>query len=99
MAKKPETYFKVSAILWRSIKWPDADHFSRQDGLTAGDLRKAFVELNPDWKPRNVGLLLSKTGWLREVRLCYGKDFMPKACHRGQFGPPDSAALKIWRGL
>ena len=99
MAKKPEIYFKVGAILWRSIKWPDADRLSRQDGLTVGDLRKAFVALNPDWKPEYVGVGLSRTGWLKEVRLCYGKNFMPKACGKQQFGPADTTALKIWRGL
>lgn len=99
MTAKPETYFKVSAILWRSIRWPDADHLSRQDKVTVGDLRKAFVALNPDWRPEHVGVGLSRAGWLREVRLCYGKDFRPRACGRQQLGPPDSAGLKIWRGL
>jgi len=46
-----------------------------------------------------VGIELSGNGWLREVRLCYGRDFMPKACERGKLGAPDSAPLKIWRGL
>lgn len=99
MAKRPETYFKVGAILWRSIRWPDADYLSRQQGLTAGDLRKAFVARNPGWKSEYVGVELSRTGWLREIRLCYGRHFMPQACAGWQFGPPDSASLKIWRGL
>lgn len=99
MTGKPETYFRVSAILWRSVRWPDADRLSRQDKLTVGDLRMAFIRLNPDWRPEYIGVGLSRTGWLREVRLCYGKDFMPRTCGRQQFGPPDSTALKIWRGL
>ncbi|HKT85689.1 MAG TPA: ribonuclease T [Novosphingobium sp.] len=99
MTGKPETYFKVGSILWRSIRWPDADHLSRQDKLTVGDFRRAFITLNPAWKPGYVGVGLSRAGWLREVRLCYGKDFTPKACGRQQFGPADSAGLKIWRGL
>lgn len=99
MTGKPETYFKVSAILWRSIRWPDADRLSRQDKLTVGDFRKAFIALNPDWRPEYVGMGLSRAGWLREVRLCYGRNFMPRACDRQQLGPPDSADLKIWRGL
>lgn len=99
MTSKPDKYFKVSAILWRSIRWPDADLLSRKEGLTAGDLRRAFVARNPGWAPEYVGIELSRTGWLREVRLCYGKDFMPRRCNRAQFGPSDSASLKIWRGL
>jgi len=99
MTKRPETYFKVSAILWRSIRWPDADHLSRKRDLTAGDLREAFVRLNPDWKPGQVGIETSRTGWLKGVRLCYGLDFMPRNCPRFTIGPPYAAPLKIWRGL
>lgn len=91
--------FRHRGILWRSLRWPDADRLSRQDSLTAGDLRREFVLANPDWKPEQVGLVLGNAGWLREVHLCYGRDFMPAACSRGALGPPDSASLKIWRGL
>jgi ribonuclease T2 len=99
MTRRPEQYFRVSAILWRSLRWPDLDRLSRNPNLTAGDLRRAFVAGNPDWRPRQVGLLLSRTGWLREVRLCYGRDFMPADCERRALGPADAAPLKIWRGL
>ena len=97
--RTPESYLRVSAILWRSLAWPDADRLSRQEGLNAGDLRRAFATANPDWRPEMIGLDLSRGGWLREVRLCYSRRYMPEACPRGRFGPPDSAVLKIWRGL
>ncbi len=99
MSKTPEGYYRVSAILWNALRWPDADRLSRQDGLTTGDFRKAFVASNPDWRASQVGILLSRNGWLKELRLCYGRDFMPTDCDRRSFGPADSAALKIWRGL
>lgn len=99
MVKTPEAYFRVSGILWRSLRWPDADRLSRRDGLTVGDLRRTFVLANRDWKPEQVGVVLSRNGWLRELRLCYSRRFMPTACPRGSLGPPDSAPLKIWRGL
>ena len=99
MARKPETYFRVAGILWRSIRWPDADQLSRQQGLTAGDLRREIAQANRGWKPGQIGLLTSRAGWLREVRLCYGRDFMPAACDRRDLGPRDGASLKIWRGL
>jgi ribonuclease T2 len=44
-------------------------------------------------------LQVSKTGWLREVRLCYSRRFLPKRCDRTKFGPADNTPLKIWRGL
>lgn len=99
MVKTPEAYFRVSAILWRSLRWPDADHLSRRKGLTVGDLRQEFLAENPGWRREQVGVLLSRNGWLRELRLCYGRDFLPAACPRASFGPRDAAPLKIWRGL
>ncbi len=99
MVATPEAYFRVSGILWHSLRWPDADRLSRQEGLTAGDFRRAFVAANPDWRADQVGIVLSRNGWLKELRLCYGRDFMPTRCDRRSFGPRDGAALKIWRGL
>lgn len=99
MTRTPEAYFRTASILWRSLRWPDADRLSRKDGLTVGDLREAFVLANPEWRREMIGVELSRNGWLRELRLCYGRRFMPEACPRGALGPADSAALKIWRGL
>ena len=99
MAKTPATYFKVSAILWNSLRWPDADHLSRQKELTAGDFREAFLALNAGWRRDAIGIQLSRQGWLREVYLCYGKDFRPARCANRQFGPRDTTPMKIWRGL
>jgi ribonuclease T2 len=99
MVRAPAAYYRVSAILWQSVRWPDADRLSRRRDLTVGDFRRAFVEANPDWRENQVGLVLSRNGWLREVRLCYGRDFRPAACERRAYGPGDGASLKIWRGL
>ncbi|MEO6092923.1 MAG: ribonuclease T [Novosphingobium sp.] len=99
MADSPERYWRVSGILWRSLRWPDVDRLARQPALTAGDFRQVFVEANPDWKPRQVGLFASDNGWLREVYLCYGSDFMPADCPRARLGPDDTTPLKIWRGF
>ena len=99
MARKPETYFKVTRILWDSIRFPDADRLSRDEGLTAGILRDAFLRANPEWPRRAIGLDINRRGWLQELRLCYGKDFLPKACDSRRFGPKDAQKIKIWRGL
>jgi ribonuclease T2 len=99
MAKTPDQYFKVSSILWRSIRWPDADRLSRQQGLTAGDLRRAFMTANQAWRADQIGIDMSRNGWLREVRLCYSKRFLPTRCDRRRLGASDTAPLKIWRGL
>ncbi|ANU06815.1 ribonuclease T2 family protein [Paraurantiacibacter namhicola] len=96
---RPETYYKVTRILWNSLRWPDFDRLSRKRGLTAGDIRETFAQANPYWEPEHVGLKLNSRGWLQEMRLCYGADFMPTRCEAHQFGPPGSARAKIWRGL
>lgn len=99
MAKRPEDYYAVSARLWRRLAWPDADRLSRKPDLTAGDLRAAFVEANLDWRPEQVGILASNTGWLREIQICMDRKFRPRPCPARMFGPPGAATLKIWRGL
>lgn len=99
MVSRPETYFRVTRILWNSLRWPDFDRLSRQRGLTAGQIRQTFADANPGWEPRNVGLKFNERGWLQEMRLCYGKDFMPARCDSARRGPRDSAPAKIWRGL
>lgn len=99
MTRLPATYFKVTRILWKSLRLPDYDRISRQDGLTAGDIRRAFADANARWEPGHVGVKLNSRGWLQELRLCYGKDFMPTRCDRARWGAPDGARAKIWRGL
>ncbi len=99
MTRRPETFFQVSAVLWESIHWPDADTLSQKDGLTAGDLRDEFLALNKGWRREAVGLNINPTGWLREIRLCYDKRFRPARCPPERFGPSDATMLKIWRGL
>jgi ribonuclease T2 len=81
------------------LRWPDFDRIARSDELTAGDIRHAFSQANRYWEPEHVGLVLNERGWLEELRLCYGKDFMPAKCDKQRFGPSDSVPAKIWRGL
>lgn len=99
MVRRPESYFKVTRILWNSLRLPDLDDLSRRKGLTAGDVRQAFAAANPGFMPESVGLATNDRGWLEELRLCYRKDFRPGACDARRKGPPDSRPLKIWRGL
>ena len=99
MTRRPATYYKVANILWNSYRWPDYDRISRQDGLTAGEIRKAFVDANPGWTSAGVGVHLNQRGWLEELRLCYDKRFRPSRCDRSRLGARDDAKAKIWRGL
>jgi ribonuclease T2 len=99
MAKSPTAYYAAASRLWRGVALPDADHLSRKDNLTAGDLRDAFIEANAGWKRDQIGLLVGDGGWLREVHVCLTRRYKPTACDAGSFGPANGASLKIWRGL
>ena len=99
MSNNPDSYLRITSILWRSLRWPDFDRLSRDRDLTAGDVRQTFAEANPYWDAEDVGLVLNSRGWLREMRLCYGADFMPRACDRRRIGPADAEDVRIWRGL
>ena len=99
MATTPAAYLKVSRVLWQALHLPDADRLSRQPGLTAGDLRKAFADANPGIPVKAIGLILGNGSWLREARLCYSAKFLPIECDRRSFGPKNNVPLKIWRGL
>lgn len=99
MTRDPDAYLRITQVLWRSLRWPDYDRISRQRGLTAGDIREAFATANPEWDEDSVGLVINERGWLTEMRLCYGADFMPIACDTRRFGPDDGEEVRIWRGL
>ena len=99
MTKRPQTYYKVSNMLWRSIRWPDLDGLSRRRNLTAGQVREMFLAANKGWRQDAIGLKLNERGWLQEFRLCYDKRFRPTKCDRARYGAADEDGLKIWRGL
>lgn len=99
MATTPEAYYALARKLWGGLALPDLDLLSRKKDLSAGMVREAFVGANPQLRASGVGLLVSKRGWLREVRLCFDRKFKSRRCKRERFGPADKATLKIWRGL
>lgn len=99
MVRRPETYFKVTRILWDSLTLPDLDRLSREDGLTVGMLRDRWRFANPGWPRAAIGVKVNERGWLQELRLCYDRRFLPVACDAARYGPKDSGKLRIWRGL
>lgn len=99
MAQSPAAYFRITRILHGALKMPDLDLLSRRKGLKTGDLREVWLTANPGWRGKRIGAQLNTRGWLEEIKLCYGRDFRPLDCPRWQAGAPDSAPLKIWRGL
>lgn len=99
MARRPEDYFARARSLWGALRWPDFDRLSRRAGLTAGDIREAFSDANPRWRPDGIGLVANERGWMKELRLCYDRAFRPAGCDARRLGPADSTPVRIWRGL
>lgn len=99
MVSRPDAYLKVIRILRSGLRLPDYDRISREDALTAGRIRAAFADANPEWPERAIGVKLNERGWLEEIRLCYSKTFRPARCTPSRWGAKDTAPAKIWRGL
>jgi ribonuclease T2 len=99
MARSPAAYFRITRILWDSLRIPDYDRISREGGLTAGRIRAAFADANPSIPESAIGVKLNARGWLEELRLCYAKNFRPTRCTPQRHGAKDSAPAKIWHGM
>lgn len=97
MARRPETYFRISRIMFGAVQFPNMDRLSRKP-LTAGQLRQAFVAANEGLAANMIRLKVNRRGWLEEARICLGQSFRPKRCpsHMRMLG--DDRAVKIWRG-
>ena len=99
MSPTPKRYFILASKLWTALSLPDLDRLSRGKALDAGKVRQAFIDVNPSLRSNQIGLLVNKRGWLKEVRLCYDRRFKPRRCAHSQLGPANAAPIKIWRGL
>jgi ribonuclease T2 len=99
MARSAASYFTISNALSDAMRYPAMERLSRDPSLTAGALRQALAEANPGRPASSFGLLISRNGWLREVRLCLDRRFRASRCPAPRYGPRDSSGIKIWRGL
>jgi len=96
MAPTPEAYFAQARAAYAAVRLPDAVALSRKPGLTAGDLRRAFIRRNRGLTPASIRISASDGGWLQEVQLCADNAGRPKACMPQ--GMRDGDPLRIWRG-
>ncbi len=94
----PDAYFEAAADLWEDVRQPDLFTLSREPDLTAGRIRAAFREANPDLPADAIGIDRNGRGWLDEIKLCFGRDFAPRACSPRELGAPDREPISIWRG-
>lgn len=97
MTKNPETYFRISRIMFNAVQFPNMDRMSRKP-LTAGQFRDAFAAVNDGLRPDMMRLKVNRRGWLQEVRLCLGKSFKPKRCPATMQSVKSDRQIRIWRG-
>lgn len=91
----PARYLRAGAALFGALRFPDMMALSRAEP-TAGQLRKALADANPGLSPSAIRIQANRRQWLREVQICLGKDFRPRACGGG--GVADPVPVLIWRG-
>ena len=97
MTKRPETYFRVSRLLYGALQYPDMIRLSYKP-LTVGQFRTKFAETNAGLRPEMVRVKTNKRGWLQEVKVCLGKSFKPRKCPAHLRRSADQKPVKIWRG-
>ncbi|VAW04195.1 Ribonuclease T2 family protein [hydrothermal vent metagenome] len=97
MTRRPQTYFRISRVLFDAVQYPNMDRLSRKP-LTAGQLRNAFAATNEGLGPDMMRLKVNQRGWLQEVKLCLGKNFRPRKCPAHLRAVKPDRAIKIWRG-
>lgn len=97
MTRRPETYFRISKIMFGAVEFPNMDRLSRKP-LTVKGLRAAFVTANDGLGADMMRFKINRRGWLEEVRLCLGKSFRPQRCPRDMRALQDDMPVKIWRG-
>ncbi|HET6971509.1 MAG TPA: ribonuclease T [Phenylobacterium sp.] len=87
----PAAYFRQAARLYDHVRLPRIED---RAGLSAGELRAAFVARNPWLRREAVFVAADKAGMLSEVRLCFDLAYKVAACPGGT-GAPDGQALTL----
>ena len=78
-----------------ALNFPDMESLSRSQ-TTVGAFTAAFVAANPGMSADMVRLDVTPLGWLKELRLCLGKDYRPVPCSRDIGGEESDTRLRIW---
>ena len=96
--KTPAAFFDAEAQLWRGLQMPDMVALAGRPGLSAGDLRAAFVAANPSLKGHAFAVKTGPGGWLREVDLCYSARLSLTDCAGRAMGARDATPIRISSG-
>jgi ribonuclease T2 len=98
----PHAYFDVIDRLARTYRLPDHERLAGARGaagiatVRAGDVKAAFIALNPGLSREQLRVSVASGNWLKEVWVCLSADRVdpvPVACPRG--GTPDGQVVRI----
>lgn len=90
-----ERYFSAASRQFATLNFPDMEALS-QSQTDVGAFTAAFVAANPGLSADMVRLDVTPLGWLKELRLCLGKDYRPVSCPRDIGGEGVDTRLRIW---
>nr|WP_321983481.1 hypothetical protein [uncultured Lichenicoccus sp.] len=91
---RPGDYFAREASIWTRLALPATPTLAGRS-LPAGSLRALFAQANPGLPPEAVAVRLDREQRLREVDICYARDFAPMPCGRGEHGAPDDIMVRV----
>lgn len=97
MTDDPVRYFDEASRLYRAFRFPDMTALSRQTHSTAS-FAQAVAHANRGLRPDMLRIMVDRSGWLKEVRLCLGRDRRPRRCPLREPGKPSDNPLRIWLG-
>lgn len=96
ITQSPAAYFKAATTLFNALKWPDMNALSRSQP-DVGSLAAAIAAANRGMRPEMIRIVLSRGGWLEEVRICLNRSYRPAACPRDTPGARSRERVRIWR--
>ncbi|MFM7084501.1 MAG: ribonuclease T2 family protein [Hyphomicrobium sp.] len=91
-------YFKVSRNLFLSVKIPERYSSARNgDFIAPEELKQDFLNHNPQLYEGTIFVSCSKgqTPHLRDIRICFSKDFVPRRCGENEQGEQLCSSNKI----
>jgi ribonuclease T2 len=84
----PQDYFDTARRLFRSIRIPGQfSQLSEPLAIPPGEVKRAILEANPQLGPDMVEVTCSRN-LLRDVRICFTKDFSPRSCPESELRRP-----------
>lgn len=98
MVKRPETYFRISAMLFGAVQFPDLERMSYRP-LTIGMVKSAMADANPGLGADMMTIKSNRRGWLEEIHICLGGNFRPVRCPAYKRRQKDETPVKLWRGM